>query len=69
MQPLTTNRKSALSSFAPTLALLLLVTVGATGCDLIGGVVKFSFWVVLIVVLFAALVDCSVKNSTNCFLT
>jgi hypothetical protein len=55
MQQLITRRKAAISSFVPTLVLVLLVTLSATGCDLIGGIVKFSFWAVLIVVLFAAL--------------
>jgi hypothetical protein len=56
MLQLATNRKPALSSFAPEVLLVLFVALSATGCDLIGGIVKFSFWTVLIVVLFAALV-------------
>jgi hypothetical protein len=56
MQQLATNRKAALSSFAIELLLILLVALSTPGCGLIEGIVKFSFWTVLIVVLFAALV-------------
>jgi hypothetical protein len=41
--------------YLASLLLLILLTLSMPGCDLIGGVVKFSFWVVLIVVLFVAL--------------
>ena len=55
MPLLSIHRVAALRPFVPELLLVVLLALSATGCDLIGGVVKFSFWVVLIVVLLAAL--------------
>lgn len=41
----------------PTLSLLLLLTVSLSGCDLVGDVLEFGFWAMLItVVLVVALV-------------
>jgi hypothetical protein len=55
MHPSSMPRGAALRSFVLEVLLVVLLALSATGCDLIGGVVKFSFWVVLIVVLLAAL--------------
>lgn len=47
----------------PLLGLLLLVTVTLSGCDLVGDVLEFGFWVMLIViVLVVALVVWLIKK-------
>jgi len=51
----STPRVAALRPLMPELLLVVLLSLSATGCDFIGGIVKFSFWVVLIVVLLVAL--------------
>ena len=55
MHPSSIHRVAALRSFVLEVLLVVVLPLSTTGCDFIGGVVKFSFWVVLIVVLLAAL--------------
>ncbi|HET7274743.1 MAG TPA: hypothetical protein VFI91_06160 [Longimicrobiaceae bacterium] len=35
----------------PLMVLLLLIAVGVSGCELVGDVLEFGFWVILIVII------------------
>lgn len=48
---------------SPWMVLLLLTTLGLSGCDLVGDVLEFGFWTILIfVVLVVALVAWVVRK-------
>jgi hypothetical protein len=55
MHQSSTHCVAALRSFVLELLLVVLLSLSATGCDFLGGIVKFSFWVVLILALLVAL--------------
>lgn len=49
MKPTTTGR--ARMGRLPLMVLLLLIAVGVSGCELVGDVLEFGFWVILIVII------------------